>query len=145
MKLSTMLFVSILALAAAAPTAGGAAAQSGGGQDKILRPANCPAGQRLNAQKRKCESEATTINTAADGSLQPATALTLNSSTSNVDNPDGAQCVNSGGTWTGGVCATAEKQCIGAGGTWTAGVCMTAEKQCINSGGTWTAGVCIKE
>jgi hypothetical protein len=113
MKLSTMLSASILALAAASPNAGPAVAQSGGAQDKVVRPAKCPAGQRLNAQKRKCEAEATTV-TSAGASPQSAEAVTL-------------------------------EQCIGSGGTWTAGVCSSAEQQCIGSGGTWTNGVCIKE
>ena len=53
------------------------------------------------------------------------------------------QCLDSGGTWTSGVCNTAENQCLSTGGSWTNGVCITAEQQqCYASGGVWTSGVC---
>lgn len=35
-----------------------------------------------------------------------------------------------------------QQQCLDSGGTWTAGVCITAERQCLDSGGVWVSGIC---
>ena len=141
MKLSTMLCASILALAAASPNAGPAVAQRDGAQDKVVRPAKCPAGQRLNAQKRKCEGETTAIKD-SESTSSGGTDTSTGGSPQSTNEVTMEQCIGSGGVWTAGVCSTAEQQCIGSGGTWTAGVCATAEQQCIGSGGAWTNGVC---
>ncbi|MES2136031.1 MAG: hypothetical protein V4502_03080 [Pseudomonadota bacterium] len=85
MKLSTMMFASILALA------------QGGAQDKILRSAQCPEGQHSNAankgQAGALPAEAVNLNSSksnayrtgrSGGSGGPAEAVNLNSSKSNA-------------------------------------------------------------